>query len=262
MTQSAGSDAAKADGASRGGGAQRHTGRSGRFGRFVDAFGMVLVLIVVTIALAGLLGGSAWGRPIVVVAMAITLQVGLAASRAGRRRRRIATIASALLVVVAVAGAVAGSEHVAVVAISLMTVLLAVLLPLAILRDLAEKTWIDVKTIAGAMCIYLLLGLFFATLYMTVDVLSPAGFFAQDVPNDAFDFIYFSYITMATVGFGDLTPAGNTARMLTVLEALIGQIYLVTVVALLVGNIGRQRHWRRRAPSGEDVANGNGGPEE
>ena len=55
------------------------------------------------------------------------------------------------------------------------------------------------------------------------------------------DFLYFSFVTMTTVGYGDLTAAGDLGRMLAVTEALIGQLYLVTVVALVIGNIGQER---------------------
>ena len=60
------------------------------------------------------------------------------------------------------------------------------------------------------------------------------------------DYVYFSYVTMSTVGYGDLTARGDFARMLAVTEALIGQLYLVTIVALLVGNLGRVRQRNER----------------
>ena len=53
--------------------------------------------------------------------------------------------------------------------------------------------------------------------------------------------MYFSFITMASVGYGDLTPQGGLGRALAVIESLFGQIYLVTAVAALVGNLGRAR---------------------
>jgi hypothetical protein len=55
------------------------------------------------------------------------------------------------------------------------------------------------------------------------------------------DFLYFSFVTLTTVGFGDRTAAGDLGRMLAVTEALLGQLYLLTVVALVIGNIGRER---------------------
>jgi hypothetical protein len=55
------------------------------------------------------------------------------------------------------------------------------------------------------------------------------------------DFVYYSFVTMTTLGYGDLTARANLGRMLSVTEALFGQLYLVSVVAVLVANIGRQR---------------------
>ena len=60
------------------------------------------------------------------------------------------------------------------------------------------------------------------------------------------DYLYFSFITMTTVGYGELVPGPDSIRMLAVTEALVGQIFLVTALALLVGNLGRHR----RTPGG------------
>lgn len=220
--------------------------RRSLFDRFSDSYGIVLLLIVATIVLAGLAAGEPWGRPVIVVLMGATLQVGLAASRVSPRQHRNAGILSTILVVVAVGGLAAGNTKAAAIAIALMAGLLVILLPVAIVRGITDHTEINVRTIAGALCIYLLAGLFFAFLYMTMDVVGAHDFFAESVPYHPFDFIYFSFITMTTVGYGDFTAAGDAGRMLAVLEALLGQIYLVTIVALLVGNMGRQRERRRR----------------
>jgi hypothetical protein len=73
-----------------------------------------------------------------------------------------------------------------------------------------------------------------------------AGFFAQHGPVDAVSYLYFSFLTLTTVGYGDLTAGNDLGRMLAVLEALLGQLYLVTIVAVLVANIGRERAAQRR----------------
>lgn len=64
-------------------------------------------------------------------------------------------------------------------------------------------------------------------------------FFAQQASASTADYLYFSYVTLTTVGYGDLTAAGDVARAVAVLEASLGRIYLVTVIALLVANLGR-----------------------
>jgi hypothetical protein len=100
--------------------------------------------------------------------------------------------------------------------------------------------------ICAALCSYLLLGVIFATLYSLLEFLDPGTFLAggeviaQGDPR-AFhgaglgQAIYFSFTTLTTLGYGDLTGATPVAKSLSVLEAIIGQIYLVVLVARLVG---------------------------
>jgi voltage-gated potassium channel Kch len=68
---------------------------------------------------------------------------------------------------------------------------------------------------------------------------SDTPFFAQNVGPGVMNFQYFSFITMTTVGYGDLTPATAWGQTLATMEAVIGQVFLVTVVALTVSNLGR-----------------------
>jgi Ion channel len=107
-------------------------------------------------------------------------------------------------------------------------------------RRLLRHQRVQRSTILGALCIYLLLGLFFAYLYSALSAIG-GGFFAGQPEASIVDYLYFSYTSLTTVGYGDLTAGGDLGRMLAVSEALMGQLYLVTVVALLVGNIGRDR---------------------
>ena len=86
----------------------------------------------------------------------------------------------------------------------------------------------------GALCAYVLLGLLFAFVYLAVDELREAPFFAQEGPHAQSEFLYFSFVALTTLGFGDLSPAVGLPQALTVLEALTGQIFLVTLVARLV----------------------------
>ena len=90
------------------------------------------------------------------------------------------------------------------------------------------------ETIAGAICIYVLIGLIFANFDYGIQLVSGTPFFAQPGQHGLPDFAYFSYITMATVGYGDLTPAPGLPRTMSVLDALVGQVFLVVLLARLV----------------------------
>ena len=94
---------------------------------------------------------------------------------------------------------------------------------------------------AGALCLYLLFGLFFATLYGLIANLTDPPSSSRPTRRRRPTFIYFSFITLTTTGYGDYTAAHDLGRMLAVTEALFGQLYLVSAVALLIGSLGRTR---------------------
>lgn len=96
------------------------------------------------------------------------------------------------------------------------------------------------------MCIYLLVGVFFAFLFGFAAAVGLGPFFASTPRAGAADYLYYSVSTLTTLGYGDLVAATALGRMLSVTEALFGQMCLVTVAALLVSNFGRDRRpWRR-----------------
>ena len=100
-------------------------------------------------------------------------------------------------------------------------------------RVLSTRT-VTMQNIYGSLAAYLLLGVAFAAFYTAIDHLSGGNFFAQGQPDSTQAFQYFSFTTLATLGYGDFTPAGDLGRALADLEALTGQIFLVTLVAFLV----------------------------
>lgn len=81
---------------------------------------------------------------------------------------------------------------------------------------------------------YVLIGLLFAFLYLAVDDFRDSPFFAQPGEHDQGEFLYFSFVALTTLGFGDLSPSVGLPQALTVIEALIGSVFLVTLVARLV----------------------------
>jgi hypothetical protein len=115
---------------------------------------------------------------------------------------------------------------------------------LTIVQHIARSTVIDGQTILGALSSYILLGMFFA--YFDAFFGTFQSFFTSPGYSNIQQYLYFSYVTLSTVGYGDLIPRGNVPRMLSVMEALSGQLYLVVFVALVVSNYGRVRTPKRR----------------
>jgi uncharacterized membrane protein len=111
----------------------------------------------------------------------------------------------------------------------------------AIARRIWQHVEISVLTVLGAVCVYVLIGLSFAFAYEVVGAFGSQPFFASQEAGTRSEYVYFSFITIATVGYGDLAAQGGLGRALTVTEGLLGQIYLVTAVAALVSNVSRAR---------------------
>ena len=109
----------------------------------------------------------------------------------------------------------------------------------AIARRIWQHVEISVLTVLGAVCVYVLIGLSFAFAYEVVGAFGSQPFFASQEAGTRSEYVYFSFITMATVGYGDLAAQGGLGRALAVTEGLLGQIYLVTAVAALVSNASR-----------------------
>jgi hypothetical protein len=95
----------------------------------------------------------------------------------------------------------------------------------------------DFNRIVGAVCIYQLLGLIWAVLYAGVEIVSPGalGDLTMASGSEIRDFIYFSFVTLTTLGYGDYAPQGPLVRALAYSEAVVGQLYVAIVIASLVG---------------------------
>ncbi len=111
-----------------------------------------------------------------------------------------------------------------------------------LVRQVKARGMITTHTMLGVLCIYLLMSLAFSSGYAAVGALSNEPFFTQGADvGTTNNYLYYSLTTITTVGMGDFTPATNLGRSMTAAEALIGQIYVITIVAVIVGNLGRPR---------------------
>jgi hypothetical protein len=217
-----------------------------------DRYGVVLVLILASIILTALAGDVGIGPRLAWMSLlAVSLIFTLWTSRAPAP-----VLILALALVVVSLGASAGSRllveeptHRA-LGYGIATVLVSVT-ALLVARRLVQHPTVSAATIAGAVCVYLLLGELFAMVFGLIATIESGRFFASTSSPATLDYVYFSYSTLATVGYGDLVAATGLGRMLAVSEALMGQLYLVTVVALIVANVGRAPR-RRTRPDGDD----------
>jgi hypothetical protein len=199
----------------------------------------VLVLIVIAFVFAASAPDSDWARAVFVLLESATLALAIWTSGVSRDLR-VATVlggvgvAAAVITLLTQGNAAAG-------AIWIVNVVLVVATVLAIGVGIVDQQEINQQSITGAISVYVLLGILFTFAYGAAAALGHGLFFAQGTDGTTSLRLYFSYVTLATLGYGDYTPAGNVGHTLAILEALLGQIYLVTVVAVLVGNMGGKR---------------------
>ena len=212
--------------------------------RFADSYGLVLVLLVLSFFASAVAGDNHYGRLTTLVLLAATAWLALRASQVERRLLSWAVTLIPLATLAAIVASVLGSDDTAKIVTASLTALLVLVAPAAIIKRVATHPVINLNTFYGAVCVYLLIAMFFASCFAVIGAASGQGFFAQIQPPakaSSTDYLYFSFVTITTVGYGDLTARGDVGRMTAVLEAILGQLYLITVVALVVQNLGRAR---------------------
>jgi hypothetical protein len=222
--------------------------------RISDAYGLVLVLVLTTYVLASLLSNHGWTSVLITLSAAATSVVALTSSEAHRTTVRVAVLFAALSVLLAVVEAITG-ERTWLNLASFIEIILLTIASLAILRRVVTSAEVGFRTILGAISVYTVLGILFTFVYGTIDRLQGGPFFSEVGQAKSGDFLFFSYTTLTTTGYGNLVPAGQPGRMVAGLEMMIGQIFLVTLVAGLVSlwrpGEGLRRRQQRR--SGEET---------
>jgi hypothetical protein len=207
-------------------------------------YAWVLALVAIVFLVEGIVAKPSDAVLVVLTALIATTTV-LALQIAHVRRWVLLGGAAigAALVLTTLIQAVTGGVDGATVAVA--NAFLVALAPAAILigvvRRMAATRAVTVEAVVGVLSVYLLLGMLFAFVYAAIDRIGSSPFFVQDVEATISQCQYFSFTTLATVGYGDLTARSNLGHTLANFEAILGQVYLVTVVALIVGNLGRRR---------------------
>jgi hypothetical protein len=212
-----------------------------RFRPVVDNYLLVLVAIVLSFAVLGAFSSFAVGRAVGLAAMGVVFFLALRASGVRLSIRRFLAYAVPPVAMVMIAAALTDSQSAVGSIASVLSALLVLACIYVIARRVMQHERISVDTVMATLCIYLFIALVFAMIYVTISILGEAPFFAQESDPEGLDFIYFSFISITTTGYGDLSPVGGLGRMIAVIEVVAGQLYLVTVVALLIGNLGRAR---------------------
>src|SRR5688500_9275882 len=218
--------------------------------RVLDSYGMLLALLLANFMLLELVDDPRWGAIGSTILAAAALIVAISDPDVGEGLKRWHWIAVALCLALApLVLFVNSSEIIGLTYLLPAALLVTATLPVTLSRVLQHRR-VTRETILGAISAYVLIGLLFAFLYLAVSDLRDDPFFAQPGARADSEYLYFSFVTLTTLGFGDLSPAVGLPQALTVFEALVGSIFLVVLVARLVTLWVRQDEGRHRGEDG------------
>jgi hypothetical protein len=212
------------------------------------AYGRMLITIVVAYAVIIGLNETVAGGPGRLLVLGYLLWGAVRLRDGGRSWHQSAVWAgTGAAFVAAVVTAVLASAPVASGLVGGASFLLTAAIIAILAVSIVQRPRVDTPAVLGVLAVYLLLALLFASLNQLFAAFNPDGYLngVTGLPTAA-DQLYFSVVTMATLGFGDIVPASQVARAVVVVEALVGQLYLVSVVAAVVGG------WHRGRPSASE----------
>ena len=202
--------------------------------RTIDSYGPLLLSIIATYVLAVALSAEDGGQLVLVAQILnVWLVFRVAQARPSIRKATNVLLVLAALTAIATLFGLGGNDGPLLFAASCALYFVA---PAAIVRHLVARRVVDLQTILGAIAAYLLIGMFFAFAYHLVATVQDGAFFGADGDGTVDQDLFFSFITMLTIGYGNLVPAGNPGQTMAVAEGLLGQLFLVVAVAKAVAS--------------------------
>ncbi len=212
--------------------------------RFVsaDSYGLILLLVVVTYVVAVSFPTDR-GHSVVLAIQIATVWLTLHTAHAPRSIRIWASIVFVAIIPLALVDLVATVSSQAIAIGFAASGLLYLLAPIVVVRDIATRRSVERETVFGAIAAYLLVGMFFAFAYRAIGILQPAPFFGDAGDGSTPQVLFFSFVTLTTTGYGNLVPLTNPGQTLAVLEAVLGQLFLVTAVAKVI-TAWKPKGWR------------------
>jgi hypothetical protein len=194
----------------------------------------ILILTAVVFLIVAPEGNASRAIGFAIAGAALIVSIVTSRERSVVRRRRV-VLASVTIVVVTVLTAAGAIPHAATQGIGVvMTLAVPLTLGGGLLRLVRERGATP-QAVAGGLAIYLLLGLAFASVIGFVAGIESGHYFAQTAQDTTSQRVYYSFTVLTTTGFGDFTAAHGVGRAIAVVEMLVGQIYLVTVISILIG---------------------------
>ena len=205
-------------------------------------YGIVFLLLLALAVFVIAAPPADWSRATALAIEGSALIVALATARERQdiRRRNAIAVAVVMIILITLVATGAAPRELTDAANVVITAAIPVVIVGGLLR-LLRMLGVTLQAVAGALAVYLSVGLLFAWI---IDFITHTGstlYFAQHTNGTEGDRVYFSFTVLTTTGFGDFSAATPAGHALAVIEMLTGQIYLVTVIGLLIGNFTRRQ---------------------
>jgi hypothetical protein len=201
--------------------------------RFGVVFSLTLALVVFVIAAPN----GNWSRAVALSIAGAALVVAVATARERKEVRYRRALVLGVVMIVVILGVATGKESrgLSAAVSAFVTAAVPVVIFRGVVRLLRDRG-VTVQAVAGALAMYLSIGLVFAWIISFITQVDSTPYFAQHTNGTEGDRVYFSFTVLTTTGFGDFSAATPVGHALAVIEMLTGQLYLVTVIGLLIGN--------------------------
>ena len=202
-------------------------------------YGLLLATLLIVFAIYPFLGSYPWARAATIAATILMVAAALSAIWSHAKLLVAALLLGGGAVVALLLARIFDLSAAESYAAALRFCFLA-LVAVSLILDISRSRRVDMDVVFGACCVYLLIGLIWASLYAVIEAAAPGSFDFGPLAGGAAGteegrLVYFSFITMTTVGYGDITPVAPVARTFSAMQGLVGQLYLAIVIARLVG---------------------------
>ncbi|HQR28000.1 MAG TPA: ion channel [Nocardioides sp.] len=226
-----------------------------------NRYGLALTLVVLTYLQTLTVSDSLAAGAVIVLLQLVTGYVVLSVSQSRRIRHAagIGVLVASVLVFSLLLGGLWAESKWLLAGLYLFNVVLFALLPVVILRHIFTRADVDGQTFLAALTAYLIIGMEYAYIYRTIERVQDVAFFSGGGTHPMSDFLFFSFVTLTTTGYGNLVPAASEGQTLAIVEMVMGQFFLAAVVAKIV-TAWRPR-WARQPGAGWDFAPPLGEPE-
>ena len=215
---------------------ERFNRRAGR-----QRYGFLLVATILSVGVQGIVPPGDLKQVLVTALAGVSLLLAFRAAELPPRLIAFAAGLSMLALLLSISSATIGGigEGASLAMNAALVSLGPPAVAVGIVRNLRSSGEVRLEAVMGVLSLYMLIGMAFGFVYGAIDRIDGDPFFAGGEVATVSRCMYFSFTTLTTVGYGDLVARSDLGHTLAVFEALIGQIYLVTVVSLIVGNLGR-----------------------